>query len=86
MNDSNGIKSALLEVLADLLPPNGLTPFDLQRDGILAAALRDIQPLIGKRAAHAVENLTRTDQITDGPLHDSPRGGCGKKDGLTRLK
>jgi hypothetical protein len=86
MNYSDGLKTALFQMLPNLLSTNGLPPFDLQGNGVLSAALGDIKPLVREGATHAVENLARTDQVPDGALHHPPGGGGGKKHWLLGLK
>ena len=44
---------------------------DLQAFGVFAAALRDIQPFVRERAAHAVEDFFR-DEIANGAFHHAP--------------
>src|SRR5207249_7111744 len=50
----------------------------LKRLGIFPASFRDIEPLVGKRSAHAAKH-TPIDQIADRRFHHAPRGRRGKK-------
>jgi hypothetical protein len=63
------------------LPIDGLlidmfSPIDLQRSGLLSAALGNIEPFVRKRAAHAAKH-SAIDQVPDGCFHHAPcrRGG-----------
>ena len=79
VNERDGVETALGELFAHLLRPDRLTPLDLQSLGLLAAALGDIEPLVGKRTAHAVQNFFGN-QIADRAFHHAPGGGGGEKD------
>jgi hypothetical protein len=60
---------------------NGRAPRHLERFGLFAAAFRDIEPFVGKCAAHAVEHFFG-DQIADGAFHHPPGGGGAQKNQL----
>ena len=69
----------------ELLRIDVLAPIDLERLGFLAAAARDVEPLVGKRAAHAAEDALG-DEIADRRFHHAPSRGGGKKDWLLRAE
>ena len=53
-------------------------PFHPERLGLLSAALRDIEPFVGKRSAHAAKHAA-SDHVPDRCFHDTPRRRRGKK-------
>src|SRR6516165_8293179 len=55
-----------------------LSPFHLKRLGVFPASLRDIEPFVGKCAAHAAKHAA-VDLIADGRFHDAPRRRRGNK-------
>ena len=69
------------ELRVDRFVINRLAPLHLERLGLLAATPRDVEPFIGKRAAHAAED-TLPNEIADGRLHHSPGGRRRKKNRL----
>jgi len=60
-------------------------PDTLERLGLFAAALGDVEPFVGERAAHAVEDFF-SDEIADGAFHDAPSGRGAEIDELLRVK
>ena len=54
------------------------SPINLERNSLLSAALRDVEPFIRERAAHAAKNPA-INQISDGGFHDAPCRRGGKK-------
>ena len=54
------------------------SPIDLERLGVFSTALRDIEPFVRERAAHAAEHAA-IDQVTDRRFHHAPRRRGGKK-------
>ena len=77
MNQRDRVVAAGGELAADCLGIHRLAPFELERGGLLAAAQRDIVPLVGERAVHAVEHLL-FDDVADGAFHHAPRA-AGRK-------
>ena len=77
VDEGDGIETALGEFLVDQLGQDGFPPFHLQAFGLLAAALAHVEPLVGERAAHAVEHFL-LHEIADGAFHHTP-GGRGRE-------
>ena len=50
---------------------DGFAPIDLERLGFLFAAPADVEPFVGERAAHAIEDAARN-EITDRSFHYAP--------------
>ena len=71
------------ELRVNLLGADGGAPRHLQAFGVLAAALGDIEPLVGERAAHAVQDFLGH-EIADGAFHHAPRAGSGEINQLLR--
>jgi hypothetical protein len=65
----------------DRLGHDWLAPLDLQRLGLLAALLGHVEPLVRKRAAHAVEHFL-ADEIADRTLHHAPGRAGADEDRL----
>src|SRR6266446_5920994 len=55
-----------------------LSPFHLKRLGVFPTSLRDIEPFVRKRAAHAAKH-TAIDYVPNRCFHHSPRRRRGKK-------
>ena len=85
VNQRDGIELSGRQLPIDCLRIDVLAPFDLQRLGVLAAPLRDIEPFVRKRAAHAAEHAA-IDQIADRGFHHAPGRGRGKKHRLLRAE
>ena len=66
---------------AQLFSADWLTPLDLQRDGVLAAFLRDIEPFVRKCAVHAVQHSSRADEVANAAFHHTP-GARSAEDSL----
>ena len=81
MNNRDRVVVAGGEFVAHGLGIDGLAPVELEGSGGPAAALGDIEPLVGKGTVHAVEHLLFYD-ITQGTLHDAPRRTGGEIDGI----
>ena len=79
VDESESIESALGEFRTNHVRFDGLTPLDLERGCLFAAALADIKPLVGKGTAHAVEDFFYR-KIPDRALHDAPSRGSREKD------
>ena len=67
----------------DILRVDVFSPIDLQRLGVFSAALRDIEPFVGERAAHAAKHAA-IDQVADRRFHHAPGRGSGKEHRLLR--
>ena len=61
------------EFFVHLLRANRRPPIDLKSVGLLAALLRDVEPLVRKRAAHAVQHLGATNKVSHRTFHHTPR-------------
>ena len=57
VNERQRVELARGELFRAPAPRDGLAPLDLQLLGLLAAALRNVIPLVRERAAAAVEHL-----------------------------
>ena len=79
VDESEGVESAFGEFRANHIRLDGLAPLDLQRGCVFAAALADIKPLVGKGAAHPVEDFLGC-EIPYRTFHDSPGRGGGEED------
>ena len=85
MDEGDGVELSGRELRIDRLVIDGLPPLHLERLGFLAAAARDVEPFVGKSAAHAAEDAL-PNEIADRRLHHAPGRGSGKKDGLLRAE
>ena len=72
MNQSDGVEFSGREFRIDVFVIDVLSPIDLEWLGVFAATPGDIEPLVGKRAAHATEHAA-INQIADGCFHHAPR-------------
>jgi len=81
MDERERVELASGELLVHFLSADGRAPRDLKPFGLFATALADIEPLVGERAAHAVENFLR-DEIADGAFHHAPGGRSAEIDEL----
>ena len=86
VNQRHRIESARTQCRADLLAAHRLTPFHLQCHRLLAALFRHVEPLVRKRAAHAVQHLARAHEIAHRALHHAPRAARGKHHRLRRAE
>ena len=77
----DGVELSGGELGVDVFRIDVFSPFDLQRLGVFAAALGDVEPFVGERAAHAAKDAA-IDQVADGGLHHAPGRGGGKEDRL----
>ena len=64
VDEGDGVELAGGEFFIERLGIDMFAPFDLQRLGVFPAALGDVEPFVGERAAHAVEDAAR-DEIAD---------------------
>ena len=71
MNQSDGVESPARQLVIDRFVIDVFSPFDLQRSASFPQRLRDIEPLVGERAAHAAEHALAHD-IADGCFHHAP--------------
>ena len=85
VDQGDGVELPGRELSVDRLVIDRLPPLHLQRLGFLPAAARDIEPLVGERAAHAAEDAL-PNEIADRRLHHAPGRGGGKKNRLLRAK
>ena len=80
MDEGDRIEAAFGKLCADGFGIDGLSPLDLDCLRLVPAFFRDIDPLVGERAAAEAENLI-ADEIAEGSFHHAPCGGCGEKNG-----
>jgi len=85
VNERERIGRSGRQFAVDVLGADGRAPGDLQGLGLLAAAFRDVVPLVGKGAAHAIEHLL-VHQVANSSLHHPPRGGRAQEDRLPRVE
>ena len=78
MGQRNGIEFSSGQLPIEILRVDVLSPFHLKRLRVFPASLRDIEPFVRKRAAHAAKHAA-IDQIADRRFHDAPRRRRGKK-------
>ena len=78
VNKGDGVEFAGGKLGVEQFRQDRLTPFHLEPLGLLAAALGNVEPFVGKRAAHAVEHFLG-DEIANGAFHHTPRGGGGEE-------
>jgi len=83
MNQGNGIELPTRQFAVDCPLIDMFAPFDLQRLRFLSATSRDIEPFIGKRAAHGAEDALAHD-VADGRFHHAPGRRGRKENGLLR--
>ena len=83
MDEGDGVEFPGRELGVDRLVIDRFAPGHLERLGFLAAAPRNVEPFVGKGAAHAAEHAL-PNEIADRRLHHAPGRGSGKKDGLLR--
>ena len=81
MNQSDGVEFSGRQLAIDRFVIDVFAPLDLQRLGFLSATSGDIEPLVGKRAAHAAEHAL-AHEIADGCFHHAPGRRGGKKNRL----
>ena len=56
MGQRDGIEFSIRQLPIEILLVDVLSPFHLKRLGIFPASLRDIEPFVRKRAAHAAKH------------------------------
>ena len=78
MDQGDCVKTAFLQLGSDRIGIDGLAPFNLNLLGLLPAALRDVEPLVGEGPTAEIENLA-ADQVADGSLHHTPRRRGGEE-------
>ena len=86
MNESDGVELSGREFRVDRLVIDRLPPLHLERLGLLAATPGDIEPFVGKRAAHAAEDAVALTRLRIGRFHHAPGGRGGKKNRLLRAE
>jgi hypothetical protein len=84
VDDRDGVVGAGREFLAHGLGIDGLAPFELERGGLLAAAQRDVVPLVGEGAVHAAQHFFLHD-IPERALHRAERAARREVDGILRV-
>ena len=85
VNHRQRVELAGGEFLVHGLGADGRAPRHLQRLGVLAAALRHVEPFVRERAVHAVQDFFG-DEIPDRAFHHAPGGRGGDIDLLLRVK
>ena len=85
VNQREGIEPAAGKLFVHLVGADGRTPGHLERLGVLAAAFGNFKPLVGKRAAHAVQHFPGN-EIAQGAFHDAPGGGGAEENELLGVK
>ena len=71
MNEGDGIELPARQFAVDSFLIDVFAPFDLERLRFLSAAARDVEPFVGKGAAHAAEDAL-ADDVADGRFHHAP--------------
>ena len=71
MDQSDRVKVAGAEFWIERLRIDVFAPIYLERLGVFSATPADVEPFVGERAAHAIEDPTRN-EIANGRFHYSP--------------
>jgi len=72
VHERDGIELTGLQLRLDLFRQDWLAPLDLERLGLLAATLADVEPLIGE-LRHRNSSTLPGDEIAYGSFHHAPR-------------
>lgn len=87
VDEGDGVHFAVMgfEDGVELIGEDGVAPLGLALDGVFAAALGDVEPLVGEGTVHAVDDAF-FDEVADGAFHDAPGGGGAEEDGAGGAK
>ena len=80
VDEGDGVETAFGQFFVDHFRQDGLAPFHLQGFGLFAAAFADVEPLVGERTAHAVEDFF-LHEVAQRAFHHAPSGGGAEVDG-----